>query len=57
MQNLGPDLVVLSIIGLYSFFIFLFNRSAQKQQPVPVKSKKCRCDGCACLEKAKINEI
>ena len=57
MQNLGPDLVVLSIIGLYSFFIFLFNRSAQKPEAIPVKSKKCGCNECACSKKAKINEI
>ena len=57
MQNLGPDLVVLSIIGIYSLVILLFNKSAQKPEPIPVKSKKCGCNECACSKKAKINEI
>jgi|TARA_Y100000310_G_scaffold294627_1_gene325257 hypothetical protein len=57
MQNLGPDLVVLSIVGIYSLAILLFNKSAQKPEPIPVKSKKCRCTDCACSKKAKINEI
>tara|TARA_R100001244_G_scaffold122269_1_gene91914 strand:- start:959 stop:1123 length:165 start_codon:yes stop_codon:yes gene_type:complete len=52
MQNLGPDFVVISIIGLYSFFIFLFNKSAQKQEPIPVKSKKCGCDEYTCSKKS-----
>jgi len=52
MQNLGPDLVVISIIGLYSFFIILFNKSAQKPEPIPVKSKKCGCNECACSDKS-----
>tara|TARA_R110000824_G_scaffold163395_1_gene339143 strand:+ start:79 stop:243 length:165 start_codon:yes stop_codon:yes gene_type:complete len=52
MQNLGPDLVVLSIIGIYSLFIILFNKSAQKPVPIPVKSKKCGCDEYACSKKS-----
>ena len=57
MERLAPDLIVLSIIGIYSLAILLFNKSAQKPEPIPVKSKKCGCNECACSKKRKINEI
>tara|TARA_R110001583_G_scaffold34549_4_gene115845 strand:- start:154 stop:318 length:165 start_codon:yes stop_codon:yes gene_type:complete len=52
MERLAPDLIMLSIIGIYSLAILLFNKSAQKPEQIRVKSKKSGYDEGTCSKKS-----
>ena len=52
MENSSANLIAVGLIGLYSFFILLFNKSSQKLKMAPVKSKKSKREDRASSEKS-----
>ena len=52
MENNSAILIAAGLIGLYSFFILLFNKTSQKSKMVPVKSKKSKREDRASSEKS-----